>query len=186
MAGIICIETEWQITKKTNRRNLNSESLMQFMSHMYGIPYLYRRVATLGELKYYLGQLQKREYDKYNIIYLSFHGQTHEIQLEGEKEGLTLNSLLEIGGSVFENRFVHFSSCRTLLGSQEILDNFKKESGASVVSGYSKSVESDISAIHDIALFGQFLTRHQMPAVFKNLEKLYGGLSKELGFRYKF
>lgn len=38
--GIICIETEWQITKRGNRRNLNSEPLMKYISEMYGIPYI--------------------------------------------------------------------------------------------------------------------------------------------------
>ena len=62
MAGIICIETEWQITKKANRLSLNSEPLIRFISEMYGVPYIYRRVATLAELNYYLKQFQKAEY----------------------------------------------------------------------------------------------------------------------------
>lgn len=38
--GIICIETEWQITKKGSRRAINSEPLVKFISEMYGIPYI--------------------------------------------------------------------------------------------------------------------------------------------------
>jgi len=54
--GIICIETEWEITTKNNSRYLNSEPLLQFISKMYGIPYIYRKVATVEELKYYFKQ----------------------------------------------------------------------------------------------------------------------------------
>lgn len=183
--GIICIETEWQITKKSNRRSLNSEPLMKYISEMYGIPYIYRRVATLGELKYYMGQFSKKEYmNNYSILYFSFHGNTNTIHLEGEKEGLQLDTLLEIGGCVFENRLVHFSSCRTLLGSPSKAEIFKSKSRAKILSGYTKTVDTSLSAIHDIAFFGEYLTKIRSSSVFNNLEKNFGGLEKKLGFIY--
>ena len=171
--GIICLETEWHITKKRNQISLNSEPLLRFMKECYGIPYIYRRIATLGELEYYVKQFRKSEYDKYEIFYFSFHGQTHGIQLEGEKEPLSLEDLLAIGGDVFNNRFIHFSSCRTLLGAH----------GAKSVTGYTKSVDSVLSAIHDIALFKECLEKEQIPAIFRQLERFYGGLQEKLGFR---
>lgn len=164
---------------------MNSEPLMKYISEMYGIPYIYRRVATLGELKYYLGQFSKKEYmNNYSILYFSFHGNTNVIQLEGEKEGLQLDTLLEIGGNVFENRLVHFSSCRTLLGSSVRAEAFKATSKARILSGYTKSVDSSLSAIHDIAYFGEFLIRAKISAVFNNLEKNFGGLEDTLGFKF--
>ena len=181
--GIICIETEWQITKKKNRLSLNSEPLLRFLDESYGIPFIYRRIATQRELIYYLKQFCKNEYAKYEILYFSFHGQTHGIKLEGEKELLSLNDLLEIGGDIFKNRIVHFSSCRTLLGSQKSIDVFKDNSGAKAVSGYPKSVDSVLSAIHDIALFRECQERKQIPAIFRRLESMHEGLQKELGFR---
>lgn len=183
--GIICIETEWQITKRSNRLSLNSEPLMRYISEMYDIPYIYRRVATLGELKYYLEQFGKKEYmNNYSILYFSFHGDTNAIQLEGEKDNLQLNVLLEIGGNVFENRLVHFSSCRTLLGSPVKAEAFKKISKARILSGYTKSVNSSLSALHDIAYFGEYLTRTKTTAIFNNLEKNFEGLENTLGFVY--
>ena len=181
--GIICLETEWHITKKRNQVPMNSEPLLRFMKECYGIPYIYRRIATLGELEYYLKQFCKSEYDKYEIFYFSFHGQTHGIQLEGEKEPLSLDDLLAIGGDVFSNRFIHFSSCRTLLGAQKAIDQFKVDSGAKSVTGYTKSVDSVLSAIHDIALFKECLEKEQIPAIFRQLERMYGGLQEKLGFR---
>lgn len=183
--GIICIETEWQITKRSNRLSLNSEPLMKYISEMYGIPYIYRRVATLGELKYYLEQFKKKEYmNNYSILYFSFHGDTNAIQLEGEKENLQLDALLEIGDNVFENRLVHFSSCRTLLGSPVKAEAFKENSRARILSGYTKSVNSSLSALHDIAYFGEYLTRTKTTAIFNNLKKNFEGLENTLGFVY--
>ena len=51
--GIICIESELQVTSRGHRLTLNSEPLIRFIHEMYEIPYIYRRVATLSELKYY-------------------------------------------------------------------------------------------------------------------------------------
>ena len=89
--GIICIETEWQITKRSNRLSLNSEPLMKYISEMYDIPYIYRRVATLGELKYYLEQFSKKEYmNNYSILYFSFHGNTMLFNLKVKRKNCNL------------------------------------------------------------------------------------------------
>ena len=183
MSGIICLETEWTITKKDNKRWLCSEPLLRFLSESYHIPYIYRIVATYDELRYYLKQFCKKEYDKYNILYFSCHGETHGIQLEGHKELLTLHDLQEIGGTAFQGRFVHFSSCKTMLGSQTLIDEFKDTTGAKVVSGYTKSVDTVLSAIHDIALFREYQESKQIPPIFNRLHSLYGGLEDKLGFR---
>lgn len=181
--GIICIETEWQVTKKSNRLTLNSEPLLKYVSEMYQVPYFYRRVATRAELSYYLKQFSKKEYEAYDVFYFNFHGETQRIHLEGEKDDLTLDELAEMSNGLFENRYVHFSSCRTLLGSDVTLEQFKKDTGARVVSGYTKSVDSDLSALLDLALFGEYFTHKQIPTIFGNLEKRFQGLEKELGFK---
>lgn len=158
---------------------------MKFVGEMYGVPYIYRRVATFEELKYYLEQFSKKEYmNNYSILYFSFHGNTHAIHLEGEKDDLQLDTLLEIGGNVFENRLVHFSSCRTLLGSTLKAEAFKANSKAKILSGYTKSVDSSLSAIHDIALFGEYLTKVRSGTIFNSLEKNFRGLEDTLGFIY--
>ncbi|MCH5244379.1 MAG: hypothetical protein J1F29_05710 [Lentimicrobiaceae bacterium] len=177
---IICIETEWQITKRKNRSPLNTEPLVKYISEMYDVPYIYRRVATRTELEYYLKFFKRK---KHSVLYLSFHGKKHAIILEGEKQELTLEELSEIGGDVFRGRYVHFSSCRTLIGSESVIERFKKQTKAKMVSGYTKSVDSNDSAIHDIALIGELLTKKQLPTLLDSMKKRYGGLEEQLGFR---
>ena len=184
MAGIICIETEWKITTKAARRTLNTEPLMRYMGEMYNVPCIYRKVATRSELTYYLKQFQKKEYDRFNVLYFNFHGDKNCICLEGEKEELSLDKLADLGNDVFRDRYVHFSSCRTLLGSDDILFAFKERTGARYISGYTKSVKTDLSAIHDISLLSNFLFSKRPSTVFKKMEKLYKGVEEELGFRY--
>lgn len=180
--GIICIETEWQITKKDNCRELNTEPLLKFLEEHYGIPYIYRRTATRGELEYYLKQFHKKKYDRYSIFYFNFHGWTKEICLESG-ERISINELTDLADGLFANRFIHFSSCRTLLGSENILAEIKEKSGAKMITGYTKSVVADLSAIHDIALMQQLITKKQLSSITNTLKKMYGGLEDKLGFR---
>ena len=81
-----------------------------------------------------------------------------------------------LGDGVFENRYVHFSSCRTLLGSDKKLEEIKQSTRAKMVSGYTKSVDQGLSAIHDIALMQQIIDKSQRATIIKNIEKLYSGL----------
>ena len=182
--GIICIETEFEITSSRNRLSLNSEPLLQFISKTYGIPYIYRKVATLEELRYYFKQFRKKEYsDKYHFYYFSFHGETHLISFESGKT-LNLSELSDLAGGLFEGKFVHFGSCRTMLGSQSTIQEFCNTSGAKMVSGFTKKVSFDLCAIHDAAFIAETIICKQIPSIINHMNSLYGGLQKKLGFRY--
>lgn len=88
-----------------------------------------------------------------------------------------------MSNGLFKNKYVHFSSCRTLLGSDNELQKFVEESGAKFVSGYTKSVDTDYSAIHDIALIEEILNSNRNVPLLKRMYKLYGGLEEKLGFK---
>ena len=185
--GIICIETEWEHTEWYNRLPIQTKPLLEFVEKAYNCPIIYRRVATFSELKYYLGQFNKAEYDNYRIFYLSFHGDTQIIQLEGEPgryKTLTLEELSRIADGAFDKRILHFSSCKTLSGYYSDLDSFKNYSGALMVSGYTKSVNCVQSTIHDIAYLSQLLQNYQYPPNALNyMSQYYGELGNALGFR---
>lgn len=185
MHGIICIETEWQITTKQNRRSLNTEPIVYYMSEVLCIPVIYRRVATRSELQYYLKQFSKSEYSKYDMFYFNYHGWTHGLKLEGEKELLTLEDLAEMAGEkVFAGKLVHFSSCRTLLGSERVVNEFMEHTHAQLVTGYTKSVDCYTSSIFDMALFGEYISKKKIPYVFKYLDANFGEIEKKLGFKH--
>ncbi len=182
--GIICIETEWQVTIKDNRRYMDTSSMLRFLHEVHQIPFLYRRVATEAELTYYLKEFGKAEYmRRYSILYFSFHGETHTIQLEGDKKDLSLSDLANLGDSVFSDRLVHFSSCKTMLKSESMVKDFKENTGAKLVSGYTKKVDTMLSCIHDLSLFDSYLSYKKVPSILRRMETVYGGLSKELGFK---
>lgn len=182
------METEWEHTIKSNRLSLHTKSLLEFLEKSWNCKVIYRRVATKKELQYYLKRFNNAEYRKdYSIFYMSFHGNTHSIVLEGEdknERSITLTELANMANGVFANRYIHFSSCRTLLGSDKELVKFKNETGALFVSGYTTSVDSVLSAINDIAYFDQIF-RHpaRKTLVEPAMEKYYRGLNNKLGFK---
>lgn len=185
--GIICIETEWEHTIRDNRLPIHTEPLLEFIKKAYNCKVIYRRVATYAELAFYLRRFNRAEYNDYDIFYLSFHGDKQLIQLEGEKENnkaLTLKELAEVADGAFEDRMIHFSSCRTMRGYEDDLLDFKEQSGARLISGYTKSVNGVLSAINDIAFLSQLLEHPSRPRTGKDkMDKYYEGLGDELGFR---
>lgn len=185
--GIICLETEWEHTVRPNRVALHTKALLEFLEASWGCRVIYRRVATKTEMQYYLKRFGTAEYKDYSVFYLSFHGDTRSIFLEGERRNaqlLPLSELADMAHGAFMNRFVHFSSCRTLLGSEDELIKFKRNTGALYVSGYTTKVDSILSAINDIAYFDQIFrhpTKKALIAV--AMDKYYEGVDRKLGFK---
>ena len=168
--GIICLETEWEHTIERNRRSIHTKPLLDFLEKSSGCEIIYRRVATKNELQYYLKRFNLAKYDNYSIIYLSFHGDTHSIFLEGEKGDeavLNLSDLAHLSDGVFKKE----------------LENFKIETGAKCISGYTKSVDGILSAINDIAYFDRIFNYVTMKGLESVMNKLYSGLNDELGFK---
>lgn len=178
--GIICFETEWGIRSKNV---LNTEPLLMFLEAYYpGLDCIHRNIVTKDQLKYYFKQFGVKQYEDY-AIYFSIHGNTGAIKLEGEpqkEQMLSLSDLVDLGkGTFFQDKIVHFSSCRTMIGTR--VDNFLDISGAKVVSGYSKYVDMTKSAICDLTYFDTILKMKQWANIKKRMEGF--DIAQELGFK---
>ena len=184
--GIICIETEWEHTVKAHRLQIHTEPLLEFVQKLHGLDIIYRRIATWNELEYYLKRFSLQQYDNYQIMYLSFHGDKGGIFLEGEKGRdafVSLEKLSKVANGVFENRIVHFSSCETLQLNDFELIKFKKNVNADILSGYTTKVDGALSAINDIAYMDQLILNDYSKRKTKYaMNKYYGDLNKSLGF----
>ena len=182
--GIICIETEWEDTTKGNRRAVHTKALLDFLAKTEGCKVIYKTIATKAELAFYLKRFNLKQYKDYSTFYLSFHGAPGTIQLEGERELLSLDALTESASGAFEGRNVHFSSCRTLRGDEAELLKFKEENGILLLSGYTRKVDVADSAIHDLAYFDQLLRHPVRRAQTRDaMAKFFSELGKKLGFK---
>jgi len=130
----------------------------------------------------------RQGFRKYDIVYIACHGGSHAISLEGEDGDIDLDDLATISkdsGGFFNERIVHFSSCKTLSNPDEA-QKFKNLTGARLVCGYSKTVDAMKSAIADMALFNDLMNlknvatiTHKERSLFR---KTYKSLLEELGF----
>lgn len=197
--NIICFETEWLYNhhEKDKRFNLNCRPVLQCLKDFYGCDFIYRNFLTKDDLKYYMDYFNTASFKKkYPIVYISTHGWNSSIHLEGVKEtkhkkkqqeeenksDISLFDLSQLVPGFFEDRIVHFSSCKTLIREQDALD-FKYETGAKYVSGYKKSVDAMRSVILDMAYFN-FLQRYSAKSVANGVlfKKRYGSLMEDLEF----
>jgi hypothetical protein len=187
--NIICFDTEWLYNdhKKDEKFNLNCEYILKTLRDLYGIDYIYRRVLTRDNLKLYMEQFKgKRFKNKYQLIYISSHGWNHSISMEGEskKEStIDLEELAKISPNFFEDRIVHFSSCRTMKNTAAVC-KFKEETKALLISGYKNSVDAMDSLVFDMAYFNA-LQNYTLQTVAKETSKFqqrYASLIDHLQF----
>ena len=187
--NIICLEAEWEYRNaQSNKFSLNTEPLLNWLRTFHGCDIVYRHIINKQDLQYYLDYFasHKREFKKYDIIYIACHGKHHAISLEGEDGDIDLSELKTMANGFFENRIIHFSSCKTLANPDEAR-KFKEGCGARLVSGYEISVDAMTSAIADAAFFNEIMN-YQNIGIFKNdttclFRKKYESLLKELKFR---
>lgn len=185
--GIFCLETEWDFSTKKLKDPTSVEPMLNFMKNINKMDFVYRRVATKPELVFYLKELSKATFNKYEIVYFSFHGETRSICLEGENKNnssISLNEIAELANGAFYNKFVHFSTCNTLTGSESEIEYFKKVTNARLVSGYTRGVDYTLSSILDIAYFNELEhTSIKFGTIENRLNRHYSGLIKKLGFK---
>ena len=187
--NIICLEAEWEYRNvKRNKFSLNTEPLLNWLRTFHGCDIVYRHILNKQDLQYYLDYFasHKREFKKYDIIYIACHGWHHAISLEGEEGDIDLSELKIMANGFFENRIIHFGSCKTLANPNEAI-KFKEDCGAKLVSGYEISVDAMTSAIADAAFFNEIMN-YQNIGIFKNdttclFRKKYESLLNELKFR---
>jgi hypothetical protein len=185
MKKIFCLETEWNFSETKRMRDKSSIlPLLQFLEESMDIEFIFRKVASREDLKYYLYQLKYKTYKDFQIVYLAFHGNSKSIEMPSEPNNpLTLDELSEISNNQFEDKIIHFGSCRTLNTSQKTIIDFKHQTGAKIVSGYSKSVDFMKSSILDFAYMSELASTQKLSTIENKMERLYNNLMNDLGFK---
>ncbi len=187
--NIICLETEWLFNENKYKFDLKSELFLQCLKEFHGIELIHRRILNKNSLIHYMEYLApaKRGMKKFDIIYISCHGQTHAISLEGDEGLIDLKVLAELAQpyNFFKDRTVHFGSCKTL-ANQAAAEEFKATTGARLVCGYTKSVDAMKSAIADMALFNHLINIKKDGSILNKERskfwKSYSSILGELGF----
>jgi hypothetical protein len=186
--AIFCLEVGdwWGDLKKPSSVKPILELLSQ--SHNSNVPYIHRDVGTRPELEHYLSLWTKRAYQRYRILYLSFHGLPGEIGDWG-KVIINLDELEELLRGKCKGRVIHFGSCTTLALHGNRINRFVRETQALAVSGYTEWVDWNQSSAFEILLLSHYATGTALAnivgpiVVDKRLKQLAPGLYENLHFR---
>ena len=140
MPKVFCLEGEWS-------GELSDEQsvvpLLEVLRHTAGVGYIHRRVGTRAELERLLGRW--RSHTSYATLYLAFHGERGDLELD---EMVGLETLAEMLGPSCEGAMIHLSACQSLRVSEEAVASFLRDTRADGLLGY----EGDVKWIEGAAL----------------------------------
>lgn len=190
--NIICFDTEWRYNhhRKNEKFNLKCEHVLETIKAYHeNFNFEYEKFLTRDVLLHYMQQFSgNRMKSRYQVIYISCHGEENTIFFEGEREeelkSISLDELVDFYEGFFEDRIVHFSSCSTLK-DLEAAKRFKRKAHAKCVSGYQTDVDAMDSLILDMAYFNA-LQEYKTIGTLKRSNSLfqqhYASLIDYLGF----
>ena len=151
--GVFCIETVWYETED----HTSMRPVLELLRDGYlRVPFVQRMAITKDEFTAYVMEWLALEAREYPILYLGYHGEKGSIDLGGrgyvdENElGFHDVGARLVDGGGCRNRIVHFASCATLDVDDEDIEVFLEETGASAVSGYSKTIDWVAAATLDM------------------------------------
>lgn len=162
--NIICLEAEWEYSERNpdNRFSLNTLPMLNWLKEAYDCEVIYRKIRTKSDFKYYLDYFrshEEEEFEKFDIIYFACHGEKKSLWIEGQT--IPLTTISEWAKGFFEDKILHFSSCRTMSNKIDS-KHFKKDCQALMVSGYQVSVDAMDSSIADIAIMNDLLSQEDI------------------------
>ncbi len=171
MSSIFCLETEWDQSIHDMKKDSSVRPLLQYLNTL-GIEYVFRQVATLAEFKYYLEHLLRATYQRFDTVYLCFHGSSERMWF-ANGESISLREIAQDYHGIFEGRSVHIGACSTLKVRKYVIDDFKLSTGANLVTGYSKSVKFHDSFLFELWLMYLLTHKKNMSSVMleKKVEK---------------
>ncbi len=158
MSKIFCLETEWTKSVHDMKKTSPVQSLLEFVNNTLDVPYVFRQVAVLQDFDYYIRHLEAATYDAYDIVYLCFHGSKGSIKF-ADKSDYSLLKFADDYQDLFIGRTIIFDSCSTLKLNEEDLRRVKKQTGARIMIGYTKSVDLVSSFVFELWLLN-VLVRH--------------------------
>ncbi|MDQ3190633.1 MAG: hypothetical protein M3Q58_03490 [Bacteroidota bacterium] len=177
---ICCLEGDWTSDLSVKQ---SIRSALDFLEVNSNIKYIHKNCVTREQLSHYLKKYTLRKYaTKYSICYLAFHGDPNLIYLGKEK--VTLEDLAIIANGKFSNMIIHFGSCSTLKIDKNRIVKFLEATNALAVSGYTSDVAFLPSSIFDMLFFEMCQQYKNTYWIDKSMNKYYGNLIKQLGFRF--
>lgn len=132
--GIYAIEGRWDKTSSDARPSI--QPLLALVTDPYKAKRAHFDVATRADLSYRLKHSYK---GGFGILYIAMHGKRAGLRLD-DGDRVALPDMAAMMMDRFSGWAVHFGSCEIMAANESIIRKFKRDTGADLVSGYTKSV----------------------------------------------
>lgn len=133
---IYCLEGVWRHDDNQDLRSHDGsvEPMLRFLDVNQYWPYRHRDVATFPELEYYLiNEWWRCKYG--SVLYIATHGSPSAISLS-TGEDVSLDQMAILLEDKCEECHVHFGGCAVVSDEDERVWEFKRKTGAAIVSGF--------------------------------------------------
>lgn len=174
--NIFCLESLWNTEVESK---LTVLPLLELVSRINGIKYVHLSSNTLSEFEFNLKFLHRRP--TYQILYLAFHGSSGHISFDDHD--LSIEDLASILHGRFKNLTIHFGSCSTMNVDSKKLEQFTKDSGIRMLSGYAKNIDWVHSSAFEVLYFSALQEYKNTRYLISYLDKTYSDLIDCTGFR---
>lgn len=175
-SNVFCLESFWHSRLDGDR--LSVRPMLELLHTSRGIKFIHLTCNTVEELAFNLRQ--HRRYRSYGVLYLAFHGRRGRLLLADGSE-LPIEKLTDMARGRLDGCLVHFGSCWTALGDQQVYD-FLDQTGAAAVTGFTKSVDWIDSAAMDLLILDRAREYSNAKSLIDKLSDTYSGLAEETGF----
>ncbi|HEU4749743.1 MAG TPA: DUF6642 family protein [Acidimicrobiia bacterium] len=175
-ANIFCLESFRH--QRLDGDRLSVRPLLELLYASRGTKFVHLTCSTRYELGFNLRQ--HKRYRSYGSVYLAFHGKRGRLLLADGSE-LALEELAEMARGTLAGCLVHMGSCVTALAEEQLF-NFLEITGASVATGYTKSVDWIDSAALDMLLLDWAREYSNAKSLIDKLVTTYPGLIEATGF----
>ncbi len=175
-SNVLCLESFWHDRLDGDR--LSVRPLLELLHTTRGTKYIHLTCNTIEELSFNLRQ--HRRYRSYGVLYLAFHGRRGRLLLADGSE-LAVERLTEMARGRLSGCLVHFGSCWTALGEDQVYD-FLEQTGAAAATGYTKAVDWIDSAAMDLLILDRAREYSNAKSLIDKLADTYSGLNEETGF----
>lgn len=178
--GVLCLEGMWT-NKLTDRSTVRPVlDMLETSNH---IRYVYRDIGTPEELRHYLRLWTQKQYSRYRLGYLAFHGDPGCIWVGSTRVGF--DDLGDWLAGRAAGRVLYFGSCSTMKVTDDELRILRERTGARAVVGYGRYIEWLESLAFEVLLIEALSRYKHIDAPFRYLEKNYRPLMERLDLRWQ-
>jgi hypothetical protein len=182
--GVFCVEGQWE-------RDLTSRGsvlpTLELLERMQSLRYIHKDVATAQELVYYLDRWTLKQYDDYNVGFFALHGEPQRLLLtehNHHENSIELDEVAEILAGKCHNRRIFFGSCEVLKAPERALRDFLEQTGASMICGYTKTVDWVEAAAFETVLLDRLVNGRKVNSAEATMRAArFAPFANHLGFR---